>query len=823
MQTMINEQSESKTDLSRGFILDGWEVLPLAGSLRKDSHQRHLEPKVMDVLVCLARHQGEVVTRDVLLQEVWGKVIVTDDAINRCISELRTVLGDTERQRNYIRTFPRRGYSLIFPIEPLFPLEQVESARAQDPDSIESAKKNSIVSIGSSLRNFFNIAHPGLSRTLIVIVGPLLIMLIANSVEGVRENNIANTSDSDISNIQSMAEKAIDRKINLSMRPLESIESVAVLPFVNLSGDPAHEYFSDGLSEDIRNALLSITNLRVAARTSSTVFKNKPMDVRTIAMQLNVDALLEGTMRIDDERLRITVQLTDGLNGYSIWAASYERSIDEKIKIQTEIADEIAAQLAPSLKNSTALLKGVTTNVQAHDYYLLGRHHWHERTMDSLQLAEQYFKQALNLDQDYALAYSGLADALMFQTMYGNRKMEDIRDEAYAAILKAMELEPDLAEAHASHGMFLKLTSGQEAARTAFRRAVELKPHYSMAHMWLGTSWSDSKNVKQAHKHFQDAIKVDPLHPQVQANYANSLMNQGFYDETLKVLAEFSKVNPSEKFLKIQLEARLAMGQYDEVLNLAVGHTFTGEYKPYTNMAVIEALIQLQHIDKARRIVRDNVGVMDDWLISYANASIAVVDRDFGALKEVVKRMRSDDFEVEHQKLAVCIDSFSSYLDALATYIGGEYEKANKAFDVFNQKLANSECMMTEPELEIAAQLYHAMSKVAVNVNDVEAKEILSRARKSLDELKALGWNTPTLTSLDVALHHMMNDDLTALKLVWQMVERGWQPFGTMVSSPLFDSFLSAENVSLQLAGLNQDYQEMRAQSDHIGLAKLGL
>ena len=392
MHTAMNKASENTGNLSRGFVLDGWEVLPLAGSLKKGEKQLHLEPKVMDVLLCLARHQGEVVSRDTLLSEVWGKVIVTDDAINRCISEVRTVLGDTERQRNYIKTIPRRGYSLIFPIQALFP-EEAEAV-AGDSDNMSSGNGEEPVKNGASQAapGMFSFLSPKVLRTLLVIGGPLLIMLLAKNLDLGVQSKIEDEAVANETTLPVVVDQSLSGELEVAALPLDSIRSVAVLPFVNLSGNPDHEYFSDGLSEDIRNALMSATNLRVAARTSSMVFKNKPMDVRTIASQLNVDALLEGTVRIDNERLRITAQLTDARNGYSIWATSYERSVEDKIEIQTEIAKELAKQLAPSLNNSSELMKGVTSNVQAHDYYLLGRHHWHERTAESLQLAEEYFQ-----------------------------------------------------------------------------------------------------------------------------------------------------------------------------------------------------------------------------------------------------------------------------------------------------------------------------------------------------------------------------------------------------------------------------------------------
>ena len=202
-----------------------------------------------------------------------------------------------------------------------------------------------------------------------------------------------------------------------------------------------------------------------------------------------------------------------------------------------------------------------------------------------------------------------------------------------------------------------------------------------------------------------------------------------------KPLSEFSKVSPSEKFLKIQLEARLALGQYDEVLNLAVGHNFTGEYKPYANIYVLEALIQLQHIDKAKRMVIDNGKLMDDWQIAMTNGSIAVVDRDPHGLREVAEFMLSDEFTVKHAMQRNCTESFAYYMYALTDYLHGDYKKADQAFDNYHAKLAASDCLMNEPELEIAALLYHANSKLQSNREDADALRMLNEAQLILDSL----------------------------------------------------------------------------------------
>lgn len=810
----------SKELLSRGFLVNEWEVQPLAGSLKKGGHRVHLEPRVMDVLLCLACHHDEVVTRDTLLEEVWGKLIVSDDAINRCISELRTVLGDTQRERTYIRTIPRRGYSLIATVTPLHsettPVRDTGNDRGADD---AGSRPSSIPGMFSSV----------LSRVAIVVLGPLFIMIAAKFI-GEQEAALIDPARNQVgARLQAAPAESQTTPETLPELALDDIRSVAVLPFVNISGDPDHEYFSDGLSEDIRNALMSATELRVAARTSSNVFKNKAMDVRTIGRHLNVDTLLEGTVRIGGEHLRITTQLTDARNGYSIWAASYERDTKDKLALQTEIARQIAGQLAPTLRNTPALqadpalMKGATSNVQAHDYYLLGRHHWHQRTEESLEMAVDYFKKALELDANYALAYSGLSDALVFQTSYGPLAMADIRDEAGNAINRALELEPDLAEAHASYGMFLSESGKPEEARAAYRRAVELKPQYSMAHMWLGNTWLETRDVTRAHAHYRNALRIDPLHPQVQSNYAYSLMSLGRYEEALTILEDFSKINPSEKFLKLQIGARLALGQYDEVLNLVVGHTFSSEYKPYTDKVVIEALIQLREIDKAERILEDNRGVMEDWEIIWVKGSIAVARRDPEGLRELSEFLKSADFDSGPHMPVGCVDLMAAYLHALSAYLGSNYVQADSGFEIFHQKVRAGACPRLEPEIEIAALLYQADSKKRHDPGDPGAARIFNEAKTQLSALRELGWNTPTLTSIEVALHHMSGDTETALQLVRSMVDRGWQPFGLMRTSPLFDHFLSSPYVSSQLVSLDASYQDMREVCDEIALAKLGL
>jgi TolB-like protein/DNA-binding winged helix-turn-helix (wHTH) protein/cytochrome c-type biogenesis protein CcmH/NrfG len=830
MRRMMSPADPSLPDLTRGFCLGEWQVRPMAGLLERNGHKVHVEPKVMDVLVCLARHSGDVVTRDMLLAEVWGDVVVSDDAITRCVSELRTVLGDTGRERSFIRTTPRRGYSLIVPISwngngngyayaggniaadhapiPLRPVNGETVAAAAEPELPPPSRPR----LNGLMRSTLFV---GATAALIIGAG----MLSRDSGEIDAEAVPAAPVPAEAQSVR------VERRAP-QPEPVASdtIASVAVLPFVNLSGSPENEYFSDGLSEDIRDALQRHTDLRVAARTSSSVFKNTPMDIREIAAQLNVDALLEGTVRVSDGRLRVTTALTHAGTGYSIWSSSFERDAADKVQLQTEVATEIVNQLAPSLGMQPGGIRAPTANVQAHDYYLLGRHHWHLRTAESLEKAVQYFREALALDPDYALAHSGLADALLFQVPYGGKQFAEVEVPAREAVQRALELDPDLAEAHASQGILMDQTGHPDEALAAYQRAVDLKPQYSMAQMWLGNSWMEGgRDMSRAFFHYSEALEVDPLHPQVQSNYGNALMNLGRYDEAIGVMERFSKIDPNDKVLRMLLYAHLTVGRFDEVLNLAVGHTFTGEYKPYASEIVIETLIQLQRFDEARRMINDNAASMEPWWEAWLRASLAVVSRDAEGLEQAAELWNRPEMLSDHPAKAGCAKIMNRYLLGLSAYLGRDYELSNARFVELEHDDMRKICYSIEPEVEVASLMYHGAARLKLDPQDARARELLAAARDRIEAMRRGGWDSMNLNVIAAALNFMSGDAPAGWSQVQAMVERGWQPYGVMRSSPLFDAVLDEQPLPERWARLAREFEAMQARCGAISLAKLGL
>src|SRR5262249_26768205 len=261
-------------------------------------------------------------------------------------------------------------------------------------------------------------------------------------------------------------------------------KSIAGLPFVNISSDKENEYFSDGMTEELINALANIDGLRVAARTSSFAFKGTNPSIRKVGEELNVGAVLEGSVRREGDRLRISAQLINVADGYHLWSNVYERELKNIFALEEELARSIAQALKPKLvqTGSGPLVKPTTTNLAAHDLYLKGRYFWNKRTVEALTKALGYFQQAIEQDPGYALAYVGLADSTVLLPEYGSGSVAEALPKAKQPALKALELDGTLAEAHDVLGIINDHNYEWSAAEHEYRRAIELKPEYPTAH-----------------------------------------------------------------------------------------------------------------------------------------------------------------------------------------------------------------------------------------------------------------------------------------------------------------------------------------------------
>jgi TolB-like protein/Tfp pilus assembly protein PilF len=324
--------------------------------------------------------------------------------------------------------------------------------------------------------------------------------------------------------------------------------SVAVLPFTNLSPDPGDEYFSDGLAEEIRNQLARVPGLRVAARTSSFAFKGRHEDARTIGRRLNVATLLDGGVRRHEDRVRIDVQLVSAADGYQVWSQTFERRLGDVFELQSEISQAVLTAVGRRYGGAfgpAALLEG-PANFEAYNAYLLGRHHFHKRAEASLQRAAALFARAVELDPAYALAYTGIADTSMLLSVrhYGNLPVAEALARARPAAERALALAPGLAEAHASLGLVLLTEDDADAAAKSFERAIELNPGYSMAHVWLGLALLAQGRFREATERNLRVYRLDPLAPIVVTNIAFDALRFGRDDEARERFQDAIDLDP---------------------------------------------------------------------------------------------------------------------------------------------------------------------------------------------------------------------------------------------------------------------------------------
>jgi serine/threonine protein kinase/Flp pilus assembly protein TadD len=288
-------------------------------------------------------------------------------------------------------------------------------------------------------------------------------------------------------------------------------KSIAVLPFVNMSADPDNEYFTDGIAEEIINALSKIQSLRVASRTSSFAFKGKPTTIADIGATLKAATILEGSVRKSGDRLRVTAQLIDVHDGYHLWSERYDRQLADVFAIQDEIADSIVGALRVMLSDDEkrAIGTATTTDIRAYDFYLRGRQYFHQFRRAGIQFARRMFERALEIDPRYALASAAAADCCSFLYMYWDASTANL-DAADAFSRKALEFGPDLAEAHASRGFALSLIKRHDEARREFETAIRIDPQLFEAHYFYARASMQEGALDEAVRQYEAAARVRP-------------------------------------------------------------------------------------------------------------------------------------------------------------------------------------------------------------------------------------------------------------------------------------------------------------------------
>jgi len=326
------------------------------------------------------------------------------------------------------------------------------------------------------------------------------------------------------------------------------ISSIAILPFINMSADPEQEYFCDGMAEEIINALTHVENLRVIARTSTFAFKGEKIDIRKIGEQLNVESILEGSVRMAGNRVRISAQLINVADFSHLWSERYDRDMKDIFEIQDEISLAIVEALKVKLLKTekAAIVKRHTEDLEAYNLYLKGNYYWQMLTKEGFAKAIECYEQALQKDPQYALAYTGLASVYWMSSYFGNVPPNEAYPKAREYANKALEIDDTLAEAHGTLGVInMNYDWNWKAAEREFKQALQLNPNSAIIHFQYAALLTYNERHEEAIAEAKRAQELDPLSSYFNAMLGNVLYHAGMYDEAIEVLRVTITMNPN--------------------------------------------------------------------------------------------------------------------------------------------------------------------------------------------------------------------------------------------------------------------------------------
>jgi TolB-like protein/DNA-binding winged helix-turn-helix (wHTH) protein/Flp pilus assembly protein TadD len=485
-----------------------FEVDLRAGELRKQGTKVRLQEQPFRVLTALLESSGEVVTREELRSRLWpaDTFVDFDHRLAAAISKLREALEDSAESPRFIETVGRRGYRFLLPVQPAGP----------PADTAGDNEAQASLELPPATSKARGATWPRVA----LAAGALALLLLLGFV-------------------------FLQRWWPDSALP--HISSIAVLPLENLSNDPEQEYFVEGMTDEIITDLAKLPGIRVISRTSAVQYKNTHKTLPQIARELNVDAVVEGTVLREGNRVRIRTQLVYAPTDRHIWAQAYERDLKDVLTLQANLAQDIAGEIQLKLTSQQRanLAAAHSVDPEAHEFYLKGRYFWNKRDQEGFTKAIDYFQQAIAKDPAYAAAYAGLADSYALSGGFNLIPVGQAMPRAQAAAEKALELDGNLAEAHASLGLIAPFSNwAWDDAKRHYERAIELNPNYATAHHWYAEGYlMPVGRADEAITEIRKAQELDPLSPVIATDLGKELYFVRKYDEALVELRRALELN----------------------------------------------------------------------------------------------------------------------------------------------------------------------------------------------------------------------------------------------------------------------------------------
>jgi TolB-like protein/DNA-binding winged helix-turn-helix (wHTH) protein/Tfp pilus assembly protein PilF len=590
-----------------------YEVSLQSGEVRKAGLRIKVQQQPMKLLAILLEHPGEVVTREELRSRVWTDESFGDfdQAVNIAIAKLRSALGDSAENPRFIETLPKRGYRFIAEVSVVgddAQKKRQEFAAPGEPTT-ESVRTVQGAAVATSAAAPKRRMWPAF---LVIIASALVLSLVILSVWLFRSR----------------------------VRPSTGIRSLAVLPLDNLSGDASQNYFADGMTDELITDLAQISALRVISRTSVMSYKGAGKPLPQIARELNVDAVVEGTVLRSGDQVRITAQLIEASTDKHLWSQSYQGDLRDTLALQNRVASAIADQIRINLtpQEKAALKDARVVNPEAYESYLKGRYFWNKRTGDGLKVALAYFNEAIEEDPKYAQAYSGLADtyALLGDWQYAVMTPKQSFPKAKAAAIKALELDNTLGEAHNSLAFVLDGFDWDfGSAGKEFQRAIVLNPGYATAHHWYAWHLSLVGRYDEAIAEMRKAENLDPLSLIINADLAEILVLAHSYDESIRQSRKTIEMDPNFALAHNQLaQAYLQKQMYLEAVVELKTAVQLSEGSPAFVANLARAYVAVGNRSEAVKLLTDLKKRSNS---SYSNAAeIAIIYASLGDMDQAM-------------------------------------------------------------------------------------------------------------------------------------------------------------------------------------------
>lgn len=662
---------------------------------------------------------NRAITRDELIEQVWQSKYISDDAINRSISVLRKALGGEQQQ--YIETIPKVGY------------------RFNNPMPVETKTTH-------SLPQYFKNKAKTITVAIVAVITTYMVFLYWQKPS--------------ISNMQ--ATRQLSTSENAIQDPSKSQRStsVAVLPFINIGQNPQEDYFVDGLTEEILDKLAKLKHLRVPGRSSSFSFKGKNSKISTVAQELNVAHVLEGSVRKSGGNLRITAQLIDAKTDTHMWSKIYDRELSTNniFEIQTEIATLVANELDISF-NPTELeiLNDIPTrSLSAYNEYLLGKQALAKRNVTEINVAVKHFQRALELDRNFAQAYTGLANSYILLTYYGNVPMASTLTKARRIAEKALTLDPLQSDAYASLGLIHSRNGDLKRAEEAFVNAIEFNPNNSTAYHWNSVVLGQKGEFEKQLLFMEKAKSLDPRSNIILSTYADDLSSLGKFDAALAQHHQLIAIDSTfaKSYWDIALLHWSAFGAHGKAVEFFVKAL---QLSPdnHTSAPVLSFL----YLDLGQELLAEK------WLTR------SIQDNP-QSLRTIWAKASLYAYRGENKLAAETVEGLELFFARFKRDHLLEMGEVEQAYDLYATNFP--ELLKTKPLIN-SDNYRHAIDfayVIQLKGDDIIAKTLLEHSQKFIEKIPRLG--PYGFLIADVMIHALLNDKKTAITKLRLAITEGW-------------------------------------------------